>query len=101
MKIISVLTIMGSLLLCPSASAAEKKLDCVKVWDDNAAIGGRAHARNECAGPAEFKFVINNDTDCPYRKAGKDVKLSCPYGSPFAGLEKVLIKYKGKEYVNR
>ncbi|WP_086819785.1 hypothetical protein [Allokutzneria sp. NRRL B-24872] len=95
----AVLASLGLLLAASPASAATK-LSCVKTWDEDETIGGRAHATNNCAKKVEVKFVINNDFDSDWRTVAKGKSTSYGYGPFGSHLDRVLIKYDGKEYVN-
>ncbi|NIH77498.1 hypothetical protein [Amycolatopsis viridis] len=81
-----------------TASAATPKLSCVKA-KDHGWPSYEATATNKCAGSVQVKFIINNDFDSGWRtvKPGK----SNTYGhAPWAGLDGLRIKYRGKEYFN-
>ncbi|MCP3803602.1 hypothetical protein NLX83_30455 [Allokutzneria sp. A3M-2-11 16] len=88
------------LLLAGSPASAASRLNCVKTKDSSEFLGRRAHAENTCAGTVSVKFVINNDFDSDWRDVAKDKKTSWGYQPLKANLDRVLIKYKGKEYVN-
>ncbi|MFB9903378.1 hypothetical protein [Allokutzneria oryzae] len=103
MKILKVTTAAAAVLglfLVGSPASAATKLGCVKVWDKDDTIGATAHATNNCAKSVKLKFVINNDFDSGWRTVRKGEGTSYGHG-PFSNLDKVLIQYDGKDYVNR
>ncbi|GAA4035160.1 hypothetical protein GCM10022247_70790 [Allokutzneria multivorans] len=95
----AVLASFGLLLAATPANAAGR-LSCVKTWDEDETLGGRAHATNNCAKKVEVKFVINNDFDSGWHGVEKGRSTSYGYGPFGSHLDRVLIKYNGEEYVN-
>ncbi|SDM18859.1 hypothetical protein [Allokutzneria albata] len=88
------------LVLAGTPASAAPRLNCVKTKDSSEFLGRRAHAENTCAGTVSVKFVIDFDFDSDWRDVARGKKTSWGYQPLKARLDKVLIKYKGKDYVN-